>query len=46
MWSSSKKGSNLDAGSTEHPDVDPQQTTSRVQSDTEDTSSPQNVSTD
>ena len=36
MWSSSKKGSNLDVGSAEQADVDPQQATSRLQSDTED----------
>ena len=42
-WSTSKKASNL-IGSTEQPDVDPQQTTSGLRSDTEDVSSPQNVS--
>ena len=44
-WSTSKKASNL-IGSTEQPDVDPQQTTSRLRSDTEDVSFSQDVSID
>ena len=45
MWSSSEKASNLTGSTEQQPDVDPQQTTSRLHS-AEDASSPQDVSID